>query len=332
MVLRVILALSQFHEDLQEHAIMPGIFIISFDCEGKWGINEYLNSHHDHFFTNERINHAYQGILNSLNNAEIKGTFAFVGAFTMSLEEYRANCDWFSDVSILGQNWFSGFNQSIKENKLDGWLNPSPYEMVIKEKSHELASHGFSHLPLQEGLINESTFLREMELIKLVSRIKGIEPKTFIYPRNLTGYTEQLGKAGFIGYRNGTEQYPNLIQRLKNLLGEFNIFDRAQEQPAGNQSTIPVCLPSGHFLNWRWSLRKNVPISISIKKYSHMINDAIQNNRILHLWSHPHNFVDGDRMHHLLDKVLEQVGSAVKRGDLINYTQEEYIEYISKTK
>ena len=45
---------------------MPGIFIISFDCEGKWGIDE-LNSHHEYYFTNDRLNKAYEKITNILD-------------------------------------------------------------------------------------------------------------------------------------------------------------------------------------------------------------------------------------------------------------------------
>ena len=307
--------------------------MMSFDCEGKWGIHpaEDLNSHHEYYFTNEKLTQAYKRILIILNKAEIKGTFAFVGAFTMSLEEYQANRDWFSDIFIQGKNVFYKFNQSAKKNNFDGWLNPSAFEMVLREKSHEMASHGFSHQPLKEDFITESIFLKEMELIKLVSRLKEIESKIFVYPLNIMGYVDQLEKFGFIGYRDGVKRFRTPISRINNLLGEFNIFDRAQKPSSRNHSGSTVCIPSGYFLNWRRGLRKQVPINITLKKFSHIINDAIQNDRILHLYTHPHNFIDGDEMYTLLAKVLEQVGHAVKRGDMINYTQGEYVEYISRT-
>ena len=53
---------------------------------------------------------------------------------------------------------------------------------------------------------------------------------------------------------------------------------------------------------------------------------------IVHLWSHPHNFIDGDQMDILMDKVLELAGNAVKRGDIVNYTQHEYAEHILRGK
>ena len=58
---------------------MPGIFILSLDCEGKWGASDHINNHHKLHFTNERLNQAYRNILNILKKEEIKGTFAFVG-------------------------------------------------------------------------------------------------------------------------------------------------------------------------------------------------------------------------------------------------------------
>ena len=303
---------------------MPGIFIISFDCEGKWGIDG-LNSHHEYYFTNDRLNKAYEKITNILDRKEIKGTFAFVGAFTMSKDEYQANRDWFSDIFINGENRLAHFKRDAGFNHFDGWLNPDAFD-VVKKKPHEIASHSFRHIPLPESVITRDIFKNEMELIKKASKLKGIEPKTFIYPQNLIGYQNQLLKAGFIGYRMGVKQsYIKRSQRLKNLLSEFNIWTRAQEPCQSQNLEQPVSIPSGHFLNWRYSLRKKVPITVTLKKWSYLINDAIQNNRILHLYTHPHNFVDGDQMYLLLDGILKLTSDAIRKGDMVNYTQKEYV-------
>ena len=68
----MILDLSQFNEDFRGRVKMPGIFIISFDCEGKWGVADILNSHHEHYVTNERLNQAYRNILNILAVSMVK--------------------------------------------------------------------------------------------------------------------------------------------------------------------------------------------------------------------------------------------------------------------
>ena len=92
---------------------------------------------------------------------------------------------------------------------------------------------------------------------------------------------------------------------------EFNIFSRAQQHCSPGDSGQPVRIPGGIFLNWRWGGRKVVPINVTLKRWSYIIADAIQNGGIVHLWSHPHNFIDGDQMDILLDKVLELAGNTV---------------------
>ena len=66
---------------------MSGTCIISFDCEGKWGLIDNLTSYHADHFIPSNINKAYIEILKALDERDFSSTFAFVGAFTME-EDY----------------------------------------------------------------------------------------------------------------------------------------------------------------------------------------------------------------------------------------------------
>jgi len=204
---------------------MAGNFIISFDCEGKWGFSDHINDHHDAFLTNANLNAAYSQLIEMLHENEIKATFAFVSAFTMSSDEYHAHKDWFSDAFVKGQNWLSAFNKSASQNQFEGWLAPTTYEQVINSGAHEIASHGFSHLPLDQSLIQKEDFFREMGLIRKVAMLKGVSPKTFIYPRNQIGFVEELYESGFSGYRGSSEIKTNnrIMARLGNLMSQQHI-------------------------------------------------------------------------------------------------------------
>ncbi len=136
---------------------MTGTFLITFDCEGKWGLADCLDDHHRAALTNDNLSETYQLIIDILNRYEIKGTFAFVGAFTMSPDEYLANKEWFSqDVFINGKAWLQDFRNDIARSCFEGWFNPKPIEMVEKEQVHEIAWHGFTHLPLAEHLVKRN--------------------------------------------------------------------------------------------------------------------------------------------------------------------------------
>lgn len=304
---------------------MAGNFIISFDCEGKWGMSDHLTDHHHACLTNEKLNEAYSKLIGILDKNEVKATFAFVGAFTLSSDEYHEHKDWFPDVDINGQNWLSAFKQAASQNQFDGWFNPAAFEKVIKSGAHEIASHGFSHLPLAESLIKKEEFFREMELIRKVDELKGCSSKSFIYPRNQVGFVNELFKSGFSGYRGSSEVQTKkrIMNRLGNLLGEFNIFTPSEHHSKEDKI---IKIPAGYFLNWRRGLRQKVPFQVTYKKWANLIADAVKQENVVHLWTHPHNFIDGDNMYHLLDEILKSVRDAVKRGELVNLTQIEYVE------
>jgi len=304
---------------------VAGNFIISFDCEGKWGVADHLNGNHEAYLTNKNLNEAYSKLVEILDENEINATFAFVGAFTMSTDEYHEHKEWFSDVFVNGQNWFSSFNKSARQNQFEGWFCPFAFEKISNSGAHEIASHGFSHLPLDQSLIQKEDFLREMDLIRKVAQLKGISPKSFIYPRNQVGFVEELFESGFIGYRDSSEIKGNnrAMNRLGNILGEFNLFSSAHDH-AKTDKVIKI--PAGYFLNWRRGLRKRVPFNLTCRKWANLITDAIKQEKVVHLWTHPHNYIDGGDMYNLLDQILRLVRDAVKRGELVNLTQMEYVE------
>ena len=315
--------------------MMPPIFMISFDCEGKWGLADNIDEIHDSAITNENLNIVYQRLIKILNRYEIKGTFAFVGAFTMSIAEYHAHKDWFLDVCIDGKAWNQIFKQHASNKLFDGWLNPEAFKIVESESTHEIAAHGFSHLLLSESIIERSDFIEEMRLLKQVSAFTGRELKTFIYPRNQIGYIDELQKAGFLGYREAYMSHflsnnpmGQFVKRLERLATEFNVFAKAQNHSHADRL---VAIPSGRFLNWRSGLRNKIPRSLTIKRWNHIINEAIHNNKVVHLYTHPHNFITGDHMFELLEAILKLISEAKNNKEINNLTQEEYVELILKS-
>ena len=151
-------------------------FIISFDCEGKWGMVD-LSQNNSQLFSNERLNNAYSDIISIMKHYNIKGTFGFVGAFTMTQEEYFNNTHLFNELIINNKPYLKSFLIDAENKIFDGWMNPKTLDIVRTNKNHEIASHGFSHLPLSESIIDQKTFLDEMSKMKKIMESKNIRIK-----------------------------------------------------------------------------------------------------------------------------------------------------------
>lgn len=301
---------------------MTARFIISFDCEGKWGMADKISQYHQPFFTTKNLVAVYQKLLLLLEQYNIKATFAYVGAFSLSFNEYQTYRHELKEVLINGTPWLDIFNKEIAAGNTEGWFAPECYNMVRDTNFHEIGSHGFTHLPLDEASISLDDFKHEMYLLNKYAAYRNDPNLTFIYPRNRIGYPQHLASSGFIGYRDVLPtRWCGRLRPIFSLINELNLFTKADRVIP---STTPVIIPPGRFLNWRSGTRKKIPIGITVKRWENMLEDAIKNDGILHLWSHPHNFITGDNMFTLLEEILKMVAQAQKRGEIRSTTQRDY--------
>ena len=304
-------------------------FIMSLDCEGKWGMADHLTDELCAVLTNEKLSEVYSKLVNVMRLYQIKASFAFVGALTMSVSEFQNRQDWFSDVDINGKPWLEAFKKDILSKQYDGWLHPGLLDIVRLKDGHEIASHGFTHLPLDESLISRDVFCEEMNRMQQVMNLKGLTPNTFVYPRNFVGYPSELKAFGIDGYRIDLFQdCSRSVRKARGLLSEVNIRQVAQEHsnPTGPEEVIKI--PSGYFLNWRSHIRKKIPISISTQRWKSAIRDAIVHKKVVHLWTHPHNFITGTDQFKLLENIFKMVCEAKNRGELEVLTQREYCQRV----
>jgi hypothetical protein len=149
-------------------------------------------------------------------------------ALTLSREEFQARADLFRDVRVKAENWLRHFRAEAAEGLFEGWFVPEVFELVRAAGGHEIACHGFSHLPLAEDLICEEDARHELAAALEVAGAKGVSLKTFVYPRNEIGYVHLLREHGFAGYRERLPRPPGLLGKITGFLAEFNVFTPAQ--------------------------------------------------------------------------------------------------------
>lgn len=296
-------------------------FIISFDCEGHWGMMDHLEEHGR--LGTAALEAAYGHLLSLLERHGLAATFAFVGAFTLSEEEFRGQPALLEGAGPASRRWLAPFLRDLEARRTEGWFAPGAAAAVRRAGRHELAAHGFTHLPLLEGELDGAELDRELSGVRRLPAFSGAGELTLVFPRNQVGFTGELASRGYAGYRD-TLARPRHARssRWRHLFDEANPFPSAQPHlpPAGGVAVVPA----GRMLNWRSGPRGAIPVSWTAGLWRRTLEDALRRGGVAHLWSHPHNFVTGRDMFELLESVLAHAAPLVRSGRLWNPTMLEY--------
>ena len=299
-----------------------GTFILSLDCEGKWGMADSLTADHHRWLTTANLRAAYAQLLDLFDEYGIASTFAFVMAFLLSDREQR-DCDHlFQDQEIDGANWLRAFRAAQRDGGLEGWCMPELLDAVQARGRHEIGCHGFSHLPLGEDMVSEAVMRREIAAAVAVAERRALQLDTFIYPRNIVGYPHALADAGFMAYRDGSGGGGGPVKKARNLLSELNVGDRPQ-QPARAGGPVTV-IPSGHFFNWRRGVRRLVPPAVTARRWSAMLERSAREGGVVHLWLHPHNIISAPGTLEVLRSVLRHVARLRDAAGITVATQRDF--------
>jgi hypothetical protein len=304
-----------------------GKLIISLDCEGKWGVADEINDWYDTLLTDEALEGAYRALTTLFDKYAISATFAFVMVFTLDERERQTYAGLLRDVSVSGTNWLVNYREAEKSGNLSGWFQPRSFDLVRSSGTHEIACHGFSHLPFDEEQISEADARLDLQAAAEIASVKDVKLATFIYPRNQIGFRSLLQEHRYIGYRDRL-QLPNRMRRVASLASEFNIFEKAQPSVSStNGGLIPI--PSGYFFNWRSGLRRFIPKEVTVHRWCAIMRRASERGEIAHLWLHPHNIITGPETLNVLEEVLQHAAKLRDAGNLSIVTQEEYCRTVS---
>jgi peptidoglycan/xylan/chitin deacetylase (PgdA/CDA1 family) len=303
---------------------MTATCIISFDCEGKWGMADKITPELESVLTSSNLELAYTDILRVLDESNIKATFAFVGAFTLSKDEFIDN--WLRKILLSQQHceWLNKLIEDIKLGIVDGWFLPDLLDIVNKSSvGHEIASHGFTHLPLTTA--NSESVQIELDGILFWKKKYLLNADTFVFPRNAVSADLKLRDVGIFAYRDAPSWggISGFKGRIFNLLREFYPFVKSQTMTPSNFHDI-VKIPGDFFLNWRSGLRKLVPKWLTLYRLKSAIDDSICADGIVHLWLHPHNLITGFQQKELFEDCILLIKKYVDSGSVVVKTQSEF--------
>ena len=294
---------------------MMARFILSLDCEGKWGVADQLTANVHQQLTNADLRIGYHQVLKLLDEYDVPATFAFVGLFAESPEGFCKLLPTLKDMALGSPDYLAPALADAERGSRQGWHGAWAIEQLLASKTpHELALHGVTHIPWDS--IDRAQAESEMRLLQEMD-VPVRDARTFVYPRNRVAHADLLGEFGIAGYRKS----PPPKSRLASLLAEFDIFARPEwEGPTGE----PQPIPAGHFVNWQSRARRIVPIELSTLRADRMLREAAAGDGIVHFWLHPENVVTAPRTLVLLRKIIELVARYREAGHCEVMTQIDY--------
>jgi len=301
-------------------------FILSFDCEGKWGMADDPAMASDNLINGDSLTKAYTQIFEILERHTIAATFALVGLFAGGYEQYVDSRGELLD-SEPHRDWLKVPERSFAAGFQDGWFYPELMNQIKARGNHEIASHSFTHLPLHNGGVAEKSFLTELKFVNQWKAQNSVELSTFIYPRNQIKFEEQLSNFDFLGYRQCDIQNSAYANRFQILQDECNIGRKSDKHSV---STRPIAIPPGTFLNWRHGPRRIIPKLVTLKRWSNVLDHAVFSGGVAHLWLHPHNLITARGQVELFEDAISRVAKAQNSGLIKSVTQAEYCKEIAQ--
>ena len=301
----------------------PPTFIMSLDCEGKWGMADGLRPYHHRDLTDRNLARAYRRLVELLARNDIPATFAFVMAFTLPKAEAQAFAALDRDGNPQDP-WLKHYWASLDAGLDEGWHVPEAFEQVREDGRHEIASHSFCHRPLGDDSLDGAGATSELVNAAAAARLKQVELKTLVFPRNQVGNLGAVKDAGYLGFRSRLDRPGGWRGKAMALLEEFDTR-AAPQQPLPDRQGL-IAIPPGRFFNWRFGLRRLAPPPVTVTRWKRQLDRCVRDGGIVHLWLHPHNLITGPGTAAVLGDVLAHVARLRDRGSLEVLTQRAYCE------
>lgn len=318
-------------------AILPkGIFVLSLDVELCWGEIDKPDQIKNNKEYYKQARDCIEKILMLLEKYNISATWAVVGH--LFLKECNAiKGQKHPDIPRNTYPWYSKdwFEESPCTNEeVDPlWYGQDIIKKIINCRvCQEIACHTFAHIPYGDMNTKRATVRADLANCVHAAEKAGLKLRSFVFPRNIAGYIDELNNFGFEAYR-GIEPtwykaFPAKLRKICHMLDQFLAICPPVSQPEYNQGlyNIPgsmLYLPMNGF-------RGLLPVKFRIHKARKGISEAIKHNKIFHLWFHPFNIATNqEKLLYGLEEILKEVCSRREKGELETKSMEEIVDSVN---
>lgn len=274
--------------------------VISLDFELHWGVRDHVSSESVYWSNLVGARDAVVGILELFREFEVAATWATVG-FLFALD--RDEQSQFSPPvrPTYRNRILDPFSEAVGRDESDDPMHfaPSLIDLIRETPRQELGSHTFSHYYCLEPGQTAEQFSDDLLAAKAIAKAKGVKLESLVLPRNQCNpeYLQVIREAGFTCFR-GCEShwaYQSLSSRSSWMKRAFRLVDsfinlsgsHLADWPSPG-SPIPIDVPASRFL--RPVTGHRILDDLSHRRVANCLREAAKQNKIFHLWWHPHNF------------------------------------------
>jgi len=304
-----------------------GALVISLDFELHWGVRDHARTDGPYRANLLGARQAIPRLLELFERYGISATWATVGfLFAQSREELQkfepALRPRYSDQAL------DPYGEAVGRDEDDDPMHfaPSLIEQIRRCPQQEIATHTFSHYYCREPGQTVESFRADLESAVAIAAERGIQLRSIVFPRNQVNpeYTQAVLDAGIICYR-GPE--PGWMHRGINseektfALRVARIADTYMNISGKRTASWDQILEPSGLCNVRASrfLQPYRPAfkELEKKRLTRMIDQvkyAAQEQAIVHIWFHPHNFgIHLEQNLLVLEAILQAFASARER-------------------
>lgn len=318
---------------------MKGVLVISLDFELYWGMRHKVS------------------LSDCRNN--LLAVRSIIPSVLKLFSEYKIHATW----ATVGFIFFENRNSLIKGLPAvrPAYLNPrlSPYQDInnigLNEKddpfhyanslikliascpNQEIATHTFSHYCCLEPGQNKDEFRYDLKSAVGVANQYNINIESIVFPYNQINnqylpVCKEMGIKAYRGnesswlYKARSEGEELLIRRILRLVDAyFNISGHNAYSLDNVPRNLPINIPSSRFLRPYWSALKFLE-PLRLHRILSDLDYAAKNNLIYHLWWHPRNFGEGDKIEKnlsFLKKILDHFLNLQKKYEMESLNMQE---------
>lgn len=281
-----------------------GMLIISLDFELYWGVHDVmsLEQYRDNLLG---VRQAVPKMLELFQENDIHATWATVGKLFLKSKSQLLN-----SLPLLRPNYentsFSGYRlisqMGATEEEDPFYYASSLIKQIAAVPHQEIGTHTFSHYYCLEAGQTSEEFESDLEKAVEIGVAEGINIQSIVFPRNQVNqdYLSICRDYGLTAYRGNEDSFiyrassyhenQSAYKRILRLADAYVNVTGHHIYSLDTLNTEPIInLPSSRFLR-PYNSKLKILESLRLKRITNSLTKAAQENKMYHLWWHPHNF------------------------------------------
>jgi peptidoglycan/xylan/chitin deacetylase (PgdA/CDA1 family) len=274
-----------------------GAFVISIDVELAWGTcDRPLTPAARRALGLERA--IVSRLLRLFRRYDVRASWAVVGHLLIgdcARDGERVHPEIPRPVpTASGRDWFF---QHPPVGGDRAWYGRDLVERIVRARPRqEIASHSFCHLPYDEVRTPRAAVQADVRAARAAHAAAGLPFDTFVFPRNVIGFTGLLAEAGVLVYRGHTRAWYDAIpvravRRALDALAFVLPLPVPTVTPRVDAAGL-LDVPDSMLLYSRSGAGRLVPPRRVAAKAAGALARAAARGDVFHLWFHPANFVE----------------------------------------